>query len=92
MNTCWFAMTHGKSALEIGRGEKQACLIALGYGAKQGTDHAVKNPDEICNCVNRQKFYFTLDGDSVSAGVKGRVCCLMPGNLGTRLTVDSYLA
>ena len=30
LNTCWVAMTHGKSAAEIGRGEKQVCLISLG--------------------------------------------------------------
>lgn len=37
LNTCWVAMTHGKSAAEIRKGEKLACIIALGYGADQGT-------------------------------------------------------
>lgn len=93
LNTCWVAMTHGKSAAKIDRGEKQACLIALGYGENQGNAHAVKNLGEVCNCanhmpdwfaqgmravmlaptaVNQQKFYFTLEGDTVSAKVNGR--------------------
>ncbi|MCM1088300.1 MAG: nitroreductase [Muribaculaceae bacterium] len=93
LNTCWVAMTHGKSTAVIGKGEKQICLIALGYGANQGVPHTGKKLDEVCNytdampawfkdgmeavllaptAVNQQKFYFTLDGDTVSASVKGR--------------------
>lgn len=93
LNTCWVAMTHGKSAAKIDKGEKQVCLISLGYGENQGAAHAVKNLSEVCNmaenmpdwfalgmkavmlaptAMNQQKFYFTLDGESVSAEVKGR--------------------
>lgn len=92
LNTCWVAMTHGKSAAEIGKGEKQVCLIALGYGENQGVPHAVKNLNEVCDtenmpdwfargmeavmlaptAMNQQKFYFMLDGDTVSAKVNGR--------------------
>ena len=42
LNTCWVAMTHGKSAARIGTGEKQVCLIALGYGKNQGEAHKSK--------------------------------------------------
>lgn len=93
LNTCWVAMTHGKSAANIGKGEKQVCLIALGYGENQGVKHTNKSLEEVCNCaghmpdwfangmeavmlaptaVNQQKFYFTRNGDQVSAEVKGR--------------------
>lgn len=93
LNTCWVALTHGKSAAVIGKDEKQTCLIALGYGANQGVPHIGKKLEEVCNyndsmpawfkdgmeaallaptAVNQQKFYFTLDGDTVSASVKGR--------------------
>lgn len=93
LNTCWVAMTHGKSAANIGKGEKQACLIALGYGENQGVKHTSKSLDEVCNCaghmpdwfangmeavmlaptaVNQQKFYFTRNGDHVTAEIKGR--------------------
>lgn len=47
LNTCWVAMTHGKSAAEIGRGEKQACLISLGYGSTQGVPHTSKPMEQL---------------------------------------------
>lgn len=47
LNTCWVAMTHGKSAAKIGSSEKQTCLIALGYGENQGFTHKVKTFDEV---------------------------------------------
>lgn len=48
MNTCWVAMTHGKSKAEIRKGEKQVCLIALGYGTQQGAVHKNKPLQEVC--------------------------------------------
>lgn len=47
MNTCWVAMTHGKSAAKISAGEKQACLIALGYGANTGVTHTNKELSKV---------------------------------------------
>lgn len=88
LNTCWVAMTHGKSAAEIKKGERLACIIALGYGATQGVAHKSKPAEQLCNCgtampdwfskgmeavmlaptaMNQQKFYFTLEGERVSA-------------------------
>lgn len=49
LNTCWVAMTHGKSRAEIRKGEKQVCLIALGYGCTNGVAHKVKSLPEVCN-------------------------------------------
>ena len=49
LNTCWVAMTHGKSKAEIGKGEKQVCLISIGYGCTNGVTHKVKSPPEVCN-------------------------------------------
>lgn len=88
LNTCWVALTHGKSAAEIKAGEKLACIIALGYGTTQGIAHKSKPLEQLCNCaaampdwfskgmeavllaptaMNQQKFYFTMDGEKVSA-------------------------
>lgn len=39
LNTCWVAMTHGKSNAVIGKNEKQVIIISLGYGANQGVAH-----------------------------------------------------
>lgn len=47
LNTCWVAMTHGKSAARILKGEKQTCLIALGYGKTQGTAHKSRSMEEV---------------------------------------------
>lgn len=92
LNTCWVAMTHGKSKAIVDVGEKQVCLIALGYGMTQGVEHHMKELKEVCSCIenmpgwfakgmeavmlaptatNQQKFYFTLNGEEVSAAVKG---------------------
>ena len=47
LNTCWVAMSHGKSAAKIPAGEKQICLIALGYGKTQGIAHKSKSIEEV---------------------------------------------
>ena len=49
LNTCWVAMTHGRSKAKIGKGEKQVCLIALGYGSASGVSHKSKPLSELCN-------------------------------------------
>lgn len=47
LNTCWVAMTHGRSAAEIKSGEKQVCLISIGYGKTNGIPHKSKPMDEL---------------------------------------------
>lgn len=47
LNTCWVAMTHGKSAAKINKGEKQTCLISLGYGKTQGFAHKSKTIEQL---------------------------------------------
>lgn len=49
LNTCWVAMTHGKSAAKIGKGEKLAIIISLGYGVNQGVAHKSKQLSEVCS-------------------------------------------
>ena len=51
LNTCWVAMTHGKSRAVVGPGEKQVCLIALGYGETQGVAHKSKPMQALCRCA-----------------------------------------
>ena len=59
LNSCWVALTFGKGSAKkfagLGKGEKLACAIALGYGKTQGVPHksrplaeviAAKNPPE----------------------------------------------
>lgn len=49
LNTCWVAMTHGRSAAKIEKGEKLAIIISLGYGEKQGVPHKSKPLADVCN-------------------------------------------
>lgn len=49
LNTCWVAMTHGKSKAQIDKGEKLVCLISLGYGKTAGVVHKSKKLSEVCN-------------------------------------------
>jgi len=58
LNTCWVAMTHGKSAATIQKGEKLACIIALGYGTMKGTAHQSKPVEQLCNCASGMPDWF----------------------------------
>ncbi len=49
LNTCWVGLTHGKSKAVIGPGEKQVCLITLGYGATSGKSHKIKSLQDVSN-------------------------------------------
>ena len=65
LNTCWAAMTHGKSAAEIRKGEKLACIIALGYGAVQGTAHKNKPIEKLCSCASDMPDWFSRGMEAV---------------------------
>lgn len=47
LNTCWVALTHGKSMARIGSGEKEAIIISLGYGKTQGSSHKSKDVTKV---------------------------------------------
>lgn len=61
LNTCWVAMTHGKSNARILKGEKMVCLISLGYGVTQGVSHKSKALETLCNYQPTMPAWF-LDG------------------------------
>ena len=65
LNTCWVAMTHGKSAAKILTGEKQTCLIALGYGKTQGVAHKSKSIKEVTEWNGAMPEWFKLGMESV---------------------------
>lgn len=58
LNTCWVALTHGKSRATVGSGEKALCLISLGYGAEQGIPHKSKPLSSVCNCGDDAPSWF----------------------------------
>lgn len=49
LNTCWVALTHGKSKATINPGETEVIIISLGYGKTQGTSHKSKSPADVSN-------------------------------------------
>ena len=42
LNSCWVALTHGKSMAHLKEGEKEVIVIALGYGKTKGNPHKNK--------------------------------------------------
>lgn len=67
LNTCWVALTHGKSTAKIERDEKLAIIIALGYGDTQGAAHKTKALKEVCEA----------DGDMPEWFLKGMEAALL---------------
>lgn len=49
LNTCWVALTYGKSAASVLENEKEICVISLGYGKTQGVPHKDKPIEKLCN-------------------------------------------
>lgn len=49
LNTCWAALTHGKSRASVGKDETEVILIALGYGQTQGRERKSKAPEDVSN-------------------------------------------
>ena len=58
LNTCWVAMTHGKSKAEIGSGEAEAIIIALGYGKTQGNSRKSKAASAVSNVSDGSPAWF----------------------------------
>ena len=56
LNTCWVGLSYKKisSVLNIGDGEKLVCVISVGYGAKPGTDHRLKSPNQVSTIAVQQ--------------------------------------
>lgn len=64
LNTCFVAMTHGKSKAVIQKGEKLVCLIALGYGVTQGVSHRSKPIEKVSNAKEDSPTWFLKGVDA----------------------------
>ena len=58
LNSCWVALTHGKSQADILKNESQRCLIAFGYGCTNGISHKSKSLKEVCNYTDSSPKWF----------------------------------
>ena len=51
LNTCWVALTHGRSRAVVGEGEKEVIIISLGYGKTQGSARRSKAAAEVSDAA-----------------------------------------
>ncbi|MBQ7542988.1 MAG: nitroreductase [Clostridia bacterium] len=58
LNTCWAALTHGKSEAIVAEDETEVILIALGYGQTQGRSRKSKSFSQVSdNTTNLPDWY-----------------------------------
>lgn len=58
LNTCWAALTHGKSKAVTDTGETEAIVISLGYGKTQGKPRKSKSPEDVSNITDDSPEWF----------------------------------
>ena len=58
LNTCWVALTRGKSRATVGPGEKEAIVISLGYGKTQGAPRRGKDAGQVSNLSTQDPEWF----------------------------------
>ena len=60
LNTCWVGLSYRKvpEAYHVGKGEKLACMIALGYGETQGVSHKIKTEKDVSNASDITPMWF----------------------------------
>ena len=58
LNTCWVALTRGKTRAQVGPGESMVIVIALGYGKKPGRPHTGKPAEEVSNLADGDPAWF----------------------------------
>ena len=58
LNTCWVALTHGKSKADVASGEKEVIIIALGYGKTQGVARKSRAASDVSNLSSDSPEWF----------------------------------
>lgn len=58
LNTCWVALTYGKSKAQVRKGEKEVCVVSLGYGQTQGRPHTDRPMQEVCKAGDSMPDWF----------------------------------
>ena len=60
LNTCWVGLSYRKvpEAYNVGKDEKLACMIALGYGETQGVSHKIKTIEQVSNASDLTPAWF----------------------------------
>ena len=60
LNTCWVGLSYRKvpEAYNVGKDEKLACMIALGYGETQVVSHKIKTIEQVSNASDITPSWF----------------------------------
>ena len=60
LNACWVGLSYRKvpEAYNVGKDEKLACMIALGYGETQGVSHKIKTIEQVSNASDLTPAWF----------------------------------
>lgn len=58
LNTCWAALTHGKSRASVADGEREVIIISLGYGKTQGAERRSKEAKDVSNISDASPEWF----------------------------------
>lgn len=100
LNTCWVALTHGKSKANVNDEEKEVIIIALGYGKIQGNDRKSKSAEQVSNISNNSPEWFkrgiqaallaptAVNQQKFKFNLDGDNVSVKAGKLGTNLKVD----
>lgn len=104
LNTCWAALTHGKSKAVVEKGEKEYIVIALGYGKTQGMPRRSKSAEAVSNIDNNSPQWFRKGIEAVLFAptavnqqkfrfeLDGRKVSAKAGKIGTCLQIDLGIA
>ena len=58
LNTCWVALTHGRSRAAVAEGEREVILISLGYGRTPGSPRRSKAARDVSNLSDDSPEWF----------------------------------
>ena len=66
LSTCWVGVSYRKvsSAFQLGKDEKVACVIALGYGEDKYRTHKIKSREEVSNADDLTPVWFNKGVDA----------------------------
>ena len=100
LNTCWAALTHGKSAVSLAPDEKEVILISLGYGRTPGSARRSKAAAEVSDLEADSPEWFRRGVEAALLAPtavnqqkfrferKGDAVTARAGRFGTQLKVD----
>ena len=100
LNTCWVALTHGKSKAVVREDEKEVIIIALGYGKTQGGARKSKTIADVSNLSAESPAWFrsgveaallaptAINQQKFRFERDGDIVTAKSGRIGTNLKVD----